>query len=122
MRQSPKLKVDPVLHRVFGRGEWRRLTGTEFRLLDALVSAKGAPVPSAELLQLMGADKRKSGPDYIKLYIWYLRRKIEDDPTNPQIILTERGLGYRVGCRVVLTSAEAESSPRSARSQLPRRE
>ncbi len=122
MRQSPKLKVDPVLHRVFGRGAWRRLTGTEFRLLDTLVAAKGAPVSSEELLQLMGAARKKSGPDYIKLYIWYLRRKIEDDPTNPRIILTERGLGYRVGCRVVLTSAETERSPGPARSQRPRSE
>ena len=34
---------------------------------------------------------------YVKRYIWYLRQKIEDDPSNPQYILTERGFGYKLG-------------------------
>ncbi|NIO39163.1 MAG: DNA-binding response regulator, partial [Burkholderiales bacterium] len=33
---------------------------------------------------------------YLKLYVWYLRQKIEQDPSNPSLILTERGVGYRM--------------------------
>jgi two-component system KDP operon response regulator KdpE len=36
-----------------------------------------------------------AGPDSVKWYIWRLRSKIEDDPSNPRYILTERGTGYR---------------------------
>jgi two-component system KDP operon response regulator KdpE len=99
------LKVDPVLHRIFAKGRWTRLTKTEFRLLDAIVVAKGRPVPVTQLLQLMEAGNKRSGPAYIKLYIWYLRQKIEDDPADPKLILTERGLGYRFVGRVVVTTA-----------------
>lgn len=106
MRRVRILKVDPTLHRVFAKGRWTRLTKTEFRLLEALTVAKGRPVSVTQLLQLMEeVGKKKGSPAYIKLYIWYLRQKIEDDPANPKLILTERGLGYRFVGRMVISSA-----------------
>lgn len=105
MGRAAILKVDPVLHRIFAKGHWTRLTKTEFRLLEAIVVAKGRPVSVTQLLHLMEASSKRSGPAYIKLYIWYLRQKIEDDPANPKLILTERELGYRFVGRMVITSS-----------------
>jgi len=36
----------------------------------------------------------QDSPDNVKLYVWYLRRKIEADPSNPRYVLTKRGAGY----------------------------
>jgi two-component system KDP operon response regulator KdpE len=91
---SGDLVIDVDVHRVTKGGEAVELTPTEFRLLQTLAEHSGRVLTHEQLLeQVWGYD---SGEDtgYIKRYIWYLRRKLEDDPTSPQHIITERGFGY----------------------------
>jgi two-component system KDP operon response regulator KdpE len=88
------LEVDWREMRVSVGGEEVHLTPIEFRLLSLLVRRRGWVIPYEQILRDVW------GPSYIaeranlKLYIWYLRRKIERDPSNPELIQTRRGIGY----------------------------
>ena len=76
------------------RGEPVTLTPLEFRLLAALTSHAGSVLSPDQLLELVWGE-RFSGRDQVKLYIGYVRRKIERDPSQPELIETVRGFGYR---------------------------
>jgi len=71
------------------------LTPTEFQLLSALVQDAGRTVSHDTLLRRVWGPEYSNRRDYLKLYIWYLRQKIEEDPKHPKYILGERGIGYR---------------------------
>jgi two-component system KDP operon response regulator KdpE len=88
------LTVDLRSCEVFVRGERVSLTGTEYRLLAYLIEHRGWVLSHDQILtHVWGSDYL--GERYqVKLYIWYLRRKIENDPKNPNLIVTKRGLGY----------------------------
>ncbi|HIE38273.1 MAG TPA: response regulator transcription factor [Anaerolineales bacterium] len=90
------VRVDPRTHRVWRKGRPIHLTPTEFRLLLALARQAGQVVSREELVrQVWGSDyegKRES----LKLYILYLRRKLEDDPTRPRLLVSKRGVGYQL--------------------------
>ena len=88
------LQIDWDQHRVFLRGEPVRLTSTEYRLLEILARNAGRVIPNEVLLsRIWGADAVDE-TDYLKTYIHRLRAKLEDDPTQPRYLLTERGTGY----------------------------
>jgi len=72
------------------------LTPTEFQLLTALVQDAGRTVSHDTLLRRVWGPEYSNRRDYLKLYIWYLRQKIEEDPRDPQRIVSERGQGYRL--------------------------
>jgi two-component system KDP operon response regulator KdpE len=99
----PKTRIEPdeELAIDFDRGEvWLRgdpvhLTATEYRLLYHLASNPGRLMPAEILLaKVWGYDYRDEG-HYVRLYISYLRQKLEPDPTHPRYILTMPGLGYK---------------------------
>jgi DNA-binding response OmpR family regulator len=71
------------------------LTPTEFELLACLVKNEGRVLPHKVLLQQVWGDEYIGETQYLKLYIRYLRQKIERDASNPEYILTEWGVGYR---------------------------
>ncbi len=71
------------------------LTPLEFRLLTTLTSHPGQVLSRDQLLELVWGDAFARGGDEVKLYIRYLRTKIERDPANPVRIETVRGFGYR---------------------------
>jgi DNA-binding response OmpR family regulator len=77
------------------RGKDIDLTPTEFKLLSCLVRNEGRVLPHRYLLTEIWGPEYAEEVDYIKLYIRYLRLKIEDDPSNPMYIQTEWGVGYR---------------------------
>ena len=81
-------------HRVTKGGKLVELTPTEFRLLETLAEHAGRVLTHEQLLEKVWGYDAGEDTGYIKRYIWYLRQKLEDDPTNPQHILTERGFGY----------------------------
>lgn len=91
------LMVDFSKHEVQVGGKRASLTPTEFRLLSVLIRYKGRVLPHEFLV------KQVWGPDYerelisLRLYIGYLRRKIEKNPSQPQLIQSEWGVGYRFG-------------------------
>jgi DNA-binding response OmpR family regulator len=75
------------------------LTATERRLLFFLVENAGCIVPSAHILEAVWGPEYRDDSDYVKLYIWRLRQKIESDPQRPEYLLTERGVGYRFAAK-----------------------
>ena len=90
------LLIDVDAHRVTVNGEYVQLTPIEFRLLVALAEGYGYPVPNNSLLTKVWGMEYTGETEHVKQYIWLLRCKIEKDPLNPQLILTERGFGYRL--------------------------
>lgn len=91
---SGDLVIDVDSHRVTKAGELIELTPTEFRLLQVLAENAGHILTHEQLLERVWGYETEQDTGYIKRYIWYLRHKLEADPTNPQHILTERGFGY----------------------------
>ena len=72
------------------------LTPLEYKLLAVLVEEADHVVEHETLLRRVWGQQYENRRQYLKLYIWYLRQKIEEDPSNPKLILTERGIGYRL--------------------------
>ncbi|MCL5257480.1 MAG: response regulator transcription factor [Chloroflexi bacterium] len=90
-------------------GEWRidflqrevwvgerkvQLSATEFNVLAYLVRNAGRVVPMSELLTAVWGPDCAEDFEYVRLYVWYLRQKLEKDPRRPKRILTKRGVGY----------------------------
>lgn len=92
---TEELEVDLIKRQVIVRGKPVRLTPTEFHLLSCLVRRAGQVVSREALLAQVWGPERIDKVNYLKLYIHYLRRKIEKDPSKPEYILTEWGVGYR---------------------------
>jgi two-component system KDP operon response regulator KdpE len=80
---------------VIVRGKKVVLRPTEYRLLYHLVSNAGRLLTHETLLSKVWGREYRDEAHYLRLYITYLRQKLEKDPAHPQYILTERGVGYR---------------------------
>jgi two-component system KDP operon response regulator KdpE len=91
---SGTLVIDVDAHRVTRAGKLIELTPTEFRLLQTLAENAGRVLTHEQLLESVWGYEAGEDTGYVKRYIWYLRHKLEDDPTKPEYILTERGFGY----------------------------
>lgn len=90
-----ELVVDFVKRMVTVRDEQVDLTPTEFKLLSTFVQNEGRVLPHRFLLTQVWGPEYADEVNYLKLYVRYLRQKIEKDPSNPAYILTEWGVGYR---------------------------
>jgi DNA-binding response OmpR family regulator len=90
-----RLKLDFDRHEVWVEGKLINLRPTEYRLLYHLVQNAGWVISHDQLLANVWGYEYRDEPHYVRLYINYLRKKIEKDPSNPKYILTERGIGYR---------------------------
>ena len=90
-----RLSVDFNRREVIVEGERIKLRPTEYRLLYHLIENAGWTVPHEQLLAKVWGYEYRDETHYVRLYINYLREKIEEDPSNPKYILTERGIGYR---------------------------
>lgn len=90
-----RLSVDFNQREVIVDGERVKLRPTEYRLLYHLIENAGWTVPHDQLLAKVWGYEYRDEAHYVRLYVNYLREKIEEDPSNPQYILTERGVGYR---------------------------
>jgi len=89
------LAVDLADRRVEVQGDLVRLTPTEYRLLGYLVENAGRVLTYKQLLEEVWGQEYVNYVDYVRIYIWRLRRKIEKDHRQPEYILTEHGIGYR---------------------------
>jgi two-component system KDP operon response regulator KdpE len=98
---SPVLEIDDRVSvdfnsgEVIVEGERIKLRPTELRLLRHLIENAGWTIPYSTLLSKVWGYEYKDELPYIRLYINYLRNKIEKDSSDPHYIITERGLGYR---------------------------
>ena len=90
------LEADLRTHHVSVKGRKVTLSPTEFRLLIYLMRKQNTVVTHRELLFHVWGPSYVNERDYIKLYVRYLRKKLEKDPENPKYIVTQRGLGYRL--------------------------
>jgi len=93
---SGHLKVDLGKRSVNVKGRAVKLTVTEYSLLRLFVQHAGKPLSHAQILGAVWgtADLAKIG--YLRVYIAYLRKKLEVDPAEPELIITEPGVGYRL--------------------------
>ena len=89
------LTIDFQRQQVYLRGQPVNLSPTEFRLLACLVRNAGQVVPHKTLLTWVWGPEYAGETHYVKLYIRYLRQKIEECPKRPKYVLTEWGIGYR---------------------------
>ncbi len=95
VRVDDRLNIDFARREVLVDGKRVNLRPTEYRLLYHLVQNAGYVQTHEMLLTKVWGPEYREESHYLRLYITYLRQKIEEDPANPRYILTERGVGYR---------------------------
>ncbi len=95
LKVDDRLSVDFNRRAVIVNGELIKLRPTEFRLIYHLIENAGWTVPHEQILAKVWGYEYRDETHYVRLYVNYLREKIEEDPAHPKYILTERGVGYR---------------------------
>jgi DNA-binding response OmpR family regulator len=117
--------IDIDAHRVTRRGVPVALTPREFDLLNTLAERPGCVLSHEQLLSRVWGAEFMNDTHYLRLYIGYLRQKLEDDPRKPLYILNEWGVGYRLGPDHIATDPANPTYPlaggrlQPARAALP---
>lgn len=93
------LHIDIAQRRVTVGGREVKLTPTEYDLIKVLAQHAGRVLTHKQLLKIVWGNSYNEDTHYIRVYIGQLRRKIEENPTQPRYIVTESGVGYRLMCR-----------------------
>ncbi|MBN2187745.1 MAG: response regulator transcription factor [Dehalococcoidia bacterium] len=91
---NDEVSIDCASHEVCVLGKQVKLTPIECKILCRLISSEGRVVSCTDLLHCAWGPDYRADPEFLKKYIYRLRCKLEDDHGNPQIIITERGMGY----------------------------
>jgi two-component system KDP operon response regulator KdpE len=94
--RNGRLFVDLETHEVRLGNDEVNLTPQEFKLLACLIGNEGKVLTHNFLLKEVWGPTYEGERQYLKLYMWYLRQKLEADPSNPTLLITERGVGYRL--------------------------
>jgi two-component system KDP operon response regulator KdpE len=94
--RSGDLVVDLVTRRVTLGGQHVALTVTEFSLLQLLIRHKGKVLTHRQILREIWGPNAEEQISYLRVYMAHLRKKMEKDPANPQLLVTEAGVGYRL--------------------------
>ncbi len=94
--QNRDLEVDLAARVVRKRGVELRLTPTEYSLLRLFVTHAGKVITHRQLLSEVWGPKASEQNQYLRVHIAHLREKIEDEPKEPRLIITEPGIGYRL--------------------------
>ncbi|NPA06852.1 MAG: response regulator transcription factor [Chloroflexi bacterium] len=116
-----RLKIDFARRQVWVDGKPIKLRPTEYRLLYHLVKNAGWVLTYEQLLRKVWGHEYRDEHHYVRLYINYLRQKLEKDPSNPKYILTEHGVGYRfVDFRAWQQQQEAQGDSASKANNAPR--
>lgn len=95
IRVDDRLTLDFGKREIWLDGELVKLRPTEYRLLYHLVKNAGWVMTYDQILAKVWGYEYRDETHYVRLYVNYLRQKLEKDPANPKYILTERGVGYR---------------------------
>lgn len=94
IRVDDRLSIDPERREVLVQGERIKLRPTEYRLLYHLVQHAGRVAPRETLMARVWGPEYRDEHQLLRVYITYLRQKIEPDPAHPRYIMNERGVGY----------------------------
>lgn len=94
--QAHGVKIDLTARRITARGREVHLTPTEFKLLAELVRNAGRVLTQKHLLREVWGPGHLADSHYLRLYMVQLRNKLEQDPTDPRLLLTEQAVGYRL--------------------------
>jgi len=97
---SPRLEfgdvvIDFVQRTVTKAGQSVNITPTEYRLLTALTRIPGKMMTQSALMKEVWGPNFKDSTHYLRIYVGHLRRKLENDPSQPKHLITETGVGYR---------------------------
>lgn len=90
------LVVDTLAHRVTLRGEAVKLTPKEYDLLQLLARHAGRVLTHRHILNAVWGAAHGEDSQYLRVFVRRLRQRIEVDPSDPRLILTESGVGYRL--------------------------
>lgn len=94
--ESGNLRVDIPSRSVLKDGEAVHLTLTEMNLLKVLIRGGGQVVHQDQILKEIWGPNAVDNPHYLRIYVGQLRKKLEANPSTPEHILTEPGVGYRI--------------------------
>jgi two-component system KDP operon response regulator KdpE len=94
--QTGELSVDLTARSVKRSGKAVRLTATEYNLLALFVRNAGRVLTHRYILEQVWGPTHAEETEYTRVYVGQLRKKIEEDPGNPKLLLTESGIGYRL--------------------------
>lgn len=95
---SGELVIDFSKRIVTIKNEEIKLTPTEYSLLKLLACNAGKVLTHNQIINELWGISSQPDTSYLRVYILQLRKKIEDDPSNPVILITEPGVGYRLLC------------------------
>ena len=90
------LELDVEDRRAARAGETVHLTPTEWKIVEVLARAEGRLVRQSTLLTEVWGPSYERETHYLRVYLAQLRRKLEDDPAHPRMLITDPGLGYRL--------------------------
>jgi two-component system KDP operon response regulator KdpE len=93
--RSGDLQIDLAAHVVTRNGVEVKLTATEFKLLAYLAANAGRVLTHQSILAHVWAPAEADQVEYLRVYMRQLRKKLEDDPRQPRVFITEPGVGYR---------------------------
>jgi DNA-binding response OmpR family regulator len=91
------LEVDRASRTVWVRGEEVRLTFSEFEIIALMAASPGRVFSRDQLLERIWGDSEYRDPRTVDVHVRHLREKIEREPSEPELLLTVRGVGYQVG-------------------------
>ena len=114
-----EIRLEPVRRIVTKRGQAVHVTRKEFDILHCLMSRAGRVVTYARLLTAVwGADCREE-VEYLRTFVRQLRKKIEDDPSNPLYLLTDVYVGYRFADAQMFQEEAADRAPQEGEPETP---
>jgi two-component system, OmpR family, KDP operon response regulator KdpE len=100
------LSVDLVTRSVSLNGRLIRLTRKEYRLIHILATHVGLVVTHDQLLKDIWSGNQRENIQYLRILVRKVRQKIETDPNDPHLLITESGVGYRLKSRLEANSAD----------------
>lgn len=109
--QTGALVIDRDARQVTKHGERIQLSNTEYRFLDALAGQVGQTAAHRYLLTTVWGEEYLNDVQYLRVYVGYLRQKLEDDPRNPKYIMSEWGVGYRLARLPVEAAPASDARP-----------
>lgn len=90
------IQIDLSSRRIIKANQEIHLSKTEYELLHVLLLNRGRVVTHRQLLKEVWGGQHAQDSHYLRIYMGHLRQKLEDDPAQPQYLLTETGIGYRL--------------------------